>query len=229
VIGGIAGFLKGDVKVRGHSPLVRFIAVYTACTACVLSAIEYKTPWNMLPFMIGLVALAGVGAGWIADRFRSGLGKALAVVLLLVGTGHLGRQCYLGNFRYPADPRNPYVYAHTSPDYLRLVKRVHQIAEQAEAGTDMPIYVVANPHDVWPLPWYLRAYGEVGYWNEIQSVPMTNRPAVVVASVGLHDEMAQRLASGYLTEYYGLRPEVLMALSVRSDLWERFIASRSKE
>ena len=34
-------------------------------------------------------------------------------------------------------------------------------------GTDLYIEVISPEHDYWPLPWYLRAYPNVGWWSEV--------------------------------------------------------------
>ncbi|MCK4764530.1 MAG: TIGR03663 family protein [Candidatus Aminicenantes bacterium] len=49
--------------VGKFSPVfLRFLFFYTLLTTAIFSLIPYKTPWNMLPFYIGMVMLAGAGA-----------------------------------------------------------------------------------------------------------------------------------------------------------------------
>jgi predicted membrane-bound mannosyltransferase len=89
----------------------------------------------------------------------------------------------------------------------------------------VPVYVVTTPENAWPLPWYLRAFSAVGYWSRVQDVPPDN-PPVMIVSPALEDSLTAELKSGYQTEYFGLRPGVLLALHIRQDLWSAFLNSR---
>jgi hypothetical protein len=54
----------------------------------------------------------------------------------LIGAGalHLGLQAWLLTREFPADLRNPYVYAQTSPHARELVARVQAMARVAPDG-----------------------------------------------------------------------------------------------
>jgi predicted membrane-bound mannosyltransferase len=143
----------------------------------------------------------------------------------VAATWQLAMQSTRASFRYPADERNPYVYAQTTPDYLRLAARVHDLAAVHPDGRDMLVAVVAGPHEQWPFPWYARDLAQVGYWSKPADAPVDAAP-VIVASL----EHAAAIDAGggdrYIAEHYGLRPGVLIALFVDRQLWERFMASR---
>ena len=135
--GGIAA-LGHDAGRDGSPRFLRFILFFTVVTAAVYSLIPYKTPWNMLPFYLGLVILAGNGVALLlrVSRFKLDQGP------------HPGRsssrgspiwpvQAYRANFELPADPANPYVYAQTSPDLLKLVAAVEKAAAAAPEKRDL--------------------------------------------------------------------------------------------
>ncbi len=215
--GGIAA-LGRDAGQDGSSRFPRFILFFTVVTAAVYSLIPYKTPWNMLPFYLGLVILAGNGVALLLRVGRSRPVKALILALLAPGFAGLAVQGYRANFERPADPSNPYVYAQTSPDFLKLVAEVEKAAAAAPEKRDLLIEVVAPPDETWPLPWYLRKFGRVGYWTSVESarkdVP-AGRAAVVISSAAFAEEIAAALGEGYGQAFYGLRPEVVLALFVR--------------
>lgn len=50
------------ILVRRTSFWPLYLALYTIATTVIFSALRYKTPWNLLPFYIGIVLLAGIGA-----------------------------------------------------------------------------------------------------------------------------------------------------------------------
>jgi uncharacterized protein (TIGR03663 family) len=225
----------------------RAIALYTAVTAVAFSAVSYKTPWNLLPFYAGAVLLAGVGAqalmglpkgqipilkGQIPtpDRRPGNLTpKARAVVVwaaFFLFFVHLGWQSWRAIDRYGADPRNPYAYAHTSPDFLRLVQRVTDLAAIDADHERMLIRVVAGPYEQWPLPWYLRRMERVGYWTRAADAGPFDGTPVVVASQENASAIETALGDRYMSEMYGLRPEVFLTVFIERGLWERYLATR---
>ena len=159
------------------APLLRFVAVYTALMLAAYSAIPYKTPWCLLGFLHGMILLAGAGAAWLVGRVR-GSWRALAAVAVAAVSVHLLWQAWAASFRFAADPRNPYVYAHTSADVLEVVARLSQLAESHPAGRAMPLQVVTR-RNAWPLPWYLRRLTGVEWWTGVSDAARL-APVVVV-------------------------------------------------
>jgi predicted membrane-bound mannosyltransferase len=152
----------------------------------------------------------------------------LAGVLLAAGLIHLTWLSAEANFKYFADPKNPYVYAQTSPDFLKLIRRVEQVAAVTPEGRGMLIEVIADPYSMWPLPWYLRRYARVGYWEDPARVPSEPAPAVVITTPELQPKLSDKLDDRFQAEFYGLRPSVFLQLYIRNDLWERFIQTQSR-
>jgi uncharacterized protein (TIGR03663 family) len=209
----------------GHPRLVRFLFFFTALAAAAYSLIPYKTPWNALPFYLGLVLLAGNGAGMI---WRAGKFLVIRVIILAVmapGILNLASQDYRANFVDYANPTNPYVYAQTSTDFLRLVRAVEGIAAVHPEHERMLIKVAAPPDETWPLPWYLRKFERVGYWTDIAQAGDLRDAPVVITSAGFADAAERDLGDGYQSAFYGLRPEVVLSLQVRHDLWDAFLKS----
>lgn len=223
-IGAAVSLLRKDDRPDSGSGLRRFFAFYTLLLAAAFSLIPYKTPWNVLVFMQGMTVLAGIGAMAV---IRAGpkwpIQTALAAALAL-GTAQLGHQAWLANFRYPADARNPYVYAHTSTALLRLVNRIEDIAKLAPEGRHLRIDVLKPDADYWPLPWYLRRYDRVGYWAQL---PERFEAPFIIADPRLHERLETELGDRYQEEIYALRPSVLLNVYIRKDLWDALIQSRS--
>ncbi len=222
VVGSVAAFRKGKEGERSPS-LPRIIFVYTVISSAAYSLIPYKTPWNALPFFLGVILLAGHGAAFLMESFTKAGARVAVLAIFAAGALHLGIQCHRANFVLYADPRNPYVYAQTGTDFLRLVRRVEALAAVRPEGRRMLIKVVAGPYDTWPLPWYLREYTNVGYWPDEASAGAVGDAPVVVASSDQAGAVGKLLGNGYYSEFYGLRPGVLLSLFVRNDLWERYL------
>ncbi len=224
IAGSIFAFAQEPGK-EGHPRLVRFLFFFTLIAGAAYSLIPYKTPWNMLPFHLGLVLLAGNGAGalWRAGKFL--VVKVAILALMAPGLLNLAEQDYRANFRDYADPTNPYVYAQTSLDYLKLVRTVEGIAAVHPEGRKMLIMVVAPADETWPLPWSLRKFGRVGYWTEAAAAGPLREAAVVISSAGSVEAVARDLGPGWQSAFYGLRPEVVLDLFVRQDLWDAYVKS----
>ena len=88
------------------------------------------------------------------------------------------------------------------------------------------IKVITNPDEAWPLPWYLRGFSQVGYWQETDEAGTLEDVPVVISSVEKTDNSLAKLQDTHQGEFFGLRPEVLLAVHIRKDLWEKFLDSR---
>ncbi len=104
---------------------------------------------------------------------------------------------------------------------MNLVRRIGELKAVSPEGREMYIQVVADPGSTWPLPFYLRDFPNTGYWTDAALVPASPKPDIVISLA--ETEIAP---DGFLAEYYGLRPDVLLALRIRTDLWDKFIETR---
>ncbi|MBN2318020.1 MAG: TIGR03663 family protein [Acidobacteria bacterium] len=204
---------------------LRYICSYSVLVAAVFSIIRYKTPWNLIHFHIGFILLAGCGASLLLQLPKTRVLRGLFIIVVVGAGCHLGLQNWKANYRYPADTRNPYVYSQTSPDYLRLAGRVADVAALHPDGEDMLIKVIAGPHEQWPLPWYVRNMRRVGYWTNTEEAGRLDDAPVLIASRENAEELEATLGDRYISEFYGLRPWVLLTLYIERTLWERFLES----
>jgi uncharacterized protein (TIGR03663 family) len=164
-VGGAAAW-SGKAVPGADARVLRFLGCYTLLLAVTYAAIPYKTPWCLLGFLHGMILLAGAGAVFLVRAAASTGPRVLIAVLLAAGTAHLGWQAFSGSFRFAADPRNPYVYAHTGTDVFPVVERLTGLAAAHPAGSAMPLQVVSR-ENLWPLPWYLRRLTSVQWWNGV--------------------------------------------------------------
>ena len=174
VLGAWAAFARralADASAR----FVRFLALYSFALTAAYSLISYKTPWCLLGFWHGMILLAGVGAAALLRSVERRFLRLTLGLLLLAGAGHLAWQARLANMTYAADPRNPYVYAQTSPDMLNLVRQVEALAKVHAQGDQMLVKVMAPDSDYWPLPWYLRNLKQIGWWDAGTRRPLRPR------------------------------------------------------
>jgi uncharacterized protein (TIGR03663 family) len=220
-----AGFVHAWLA-RRHEFWPLCLGLYTLATTVVFSALPYKTPWNLVPFYSGMVLMAGVGAAGLVQRARGRSARAVLIVALAGVTAHLAVQSVRASVMYPADERNPWAYAQTSPDYLRLAARVRDLAAHHPDGRGMLVKVIAAPHEQWPFPWYARELTQVGYWTAAAAAGPLEGVPVILASQEEAEAVAAAVGDRYVSEFYGLRPNVLVTLFIEPGLWQRFLASR---
>ncbi len=227
-LGGATAWHRTTPSTAVQAFWARYLTIDVIACAAVFSAIPYKTPWNVLPFHAAAIVLAGVGVTRLIQLTPSRLVRVVLVAIGVIAGAQLGRQAWRASVTYASDPRNPYVYAQTVPDAVRMASRIRALAALRPDGAGMQVSVIAPPSEQWPLPWYLRTMPLVGYWATPDD-PAALRAPVVVASLAYTPALDASLGDGYVSEFYGLRPDVLQALYVERDLWERFLASVARD
>jgi uncharacterized protein (TIGR03663 family) len=217
----VLAVIGGTISLRGSRPLPRFLAVYTIVLTAIYSAISYKTPWCLLSFFYGMILLAGIGAAALLEHFRSRALKFAIAAAILAFTAQLAWQSWRASFVYSADRRNPYVYAQTGPDLLNLVQRAEGLARVSPAGFDTTVKVMAPQSDYWPLPWYLRRFKHVGWYETLPADPFA--PIMIVSSkleAQLDAKSQRKWIMAGITE---LRPGRFFELYVELELWKKYV------
>ncbi|MDE3068151.1 MAG: TIGR03663 family protein [Verrucomicrobiota bacterium] len=194
----------GFFRARGSASRL-FLAIYALLIITIYSAIPYKTPWLALNFWLPLALLAGLAIEWIWFATTK-LPVRAAVLVSLAAVGSLIAQDTRQRvFLHPADENNPYAYAHTVEDLLRLPPRLAQLARQENLAQPRIAVVAADP---WPLPWYLRKYSQVGFWQPGQNPGAAD---FFITSPEAAEKLGDKLKN-FRPEYFGVRPEVLIIL-----------------
>ena len=211
--------------------LLRFIAFYTLILTVIYALIPYKTPWNLLGFLHGMILLAGVGAVRVIHWRPQLVPRVLIMLLLALGSVQLAGQAYRASYVYAADPANPYVYAHPVPDVLTVAQRVAEVARSHPDGERLFIEVIFPEDDYWPLPWYLRAFPNIGWWSAVdEQVPPASiilaAPAVEQALMhkfyNLPPPGERNLYLPLFDTYLEMRPQVEVRGYVTKELWDAY-------
>ncbi|HEX4120166.1 MAG TPA: flippase activity-associated protein Agl23 [Verrucomicrobiae bacterium] len=214
-------------------PLLRLIAFYTFWLTLIYTVVAYKTPWCLLGFYHGMILLAGVGAASVLRACKKVGLRTAAGLALAIGVAQLGWQAWRGNFGltqsgvpYCASPKNPYVYSQTSPDILRLLGIVDALAHVSPDGYNTIVEVI-SPQSYGPLPWYLRRFNKIGYWDQIPDQPLV---PIMIVSADLHAALDERPGKTHLMAgYFQLRPNVFMELYVSTALWAEYVKTLPPE
>ncbi len=248
LVGGAYSLIPSAKPQEGSAAPCVFLTFYTLLLTVLYSAISYKTPWCALSFLLGMILLAGVGVEALFESFRVALRGfraatalwpfcalvvALGVGILAAGALHLAWQSYRLNFdpRLVCDPRNPYVYAHTPPGLPRLAQQLDRLCRRMPPGRELTVHVVVK-ENYWPLPWYFRKFKpeNVGYWLDSRQwekdLVHSHVPDVLIISADI--DTPGPSASYYVQTFASLRPESLVRVCVRNELWPAFLAVAKK-
>ena len=228
VVGAIYSLLpKQKSRFEGSIIFGRFITFSTILLIVIYSVIPYKTPWCVLNMLLGIILLAGTGVSTLVRLIPGTMGKILITLVILAGCVQLTQQSYRTSFVAYTDPRNPYVYAQTVPDIEQLQNRLNVLSAASPQDDAVIIKVFSIDNYYWPLPWNLRRFPNIGYWN---SVPSSPDAPIVLASPEFDAELTRKLDSTHLmTGYFGIRPGVFLEVWVRMDLWKSYLDKRKAE
>jgi uncharacterized protein (TIGR03663 family) len=197
------------LRKRDQSPY-GFLAFYALLLAAGYSLIPYKTPWLALNFWLPIALFAGLAIGslWRMPAEYPVLRipiRAVCILVIAVGAALIIHDTRQRVFVHPADDGNPYAYAHTSEDLLGLPAEIEKLAK-GDAISAPRIAVIAS--DPWPLPWYLRQFSRVGFW---QPGEQPGKADFYITSTEAVDQYANQLES-FRPEFFGVRPGVLILL-----------------
>jgi uncharacterized protein (TIGR03663 family) len=187
----------------------RFLAYYGLLVAAIYSLIPYKTPWLALNLWLPLalfVAMA-VESVWSVALTQFGRSAVIPVfcIFALFSGVLITHDTRLRVFLKPADESNPYAYAQTSDDILDLPREIEDTARRDGISTPRIAVIASDP---WPLPWYLRRFQQVGFWQPGQRVTDAD---FYVTSTEAADQYADRLHD-FRPDFFGSRPGVLILL-----------------
>ena len=200
---------------RRGAGLLRFLAVYACAMMVVYSLIPYKTPWCVLGALDAMILLAGAGLAALAEWLPRPAWVGIAILLAVAGF-----QAWRASFPLSSDPRNPYAYAHTGRD-------VYAIRDRLEAlGRGMSVQVISS-QNLWPLPWYLRAFPHVEWWRSLgpgyrpaDVILMTPEmePALIHELYEVPPPGSRKLYRSIFDRYMELRPQVELRGYIRASL-----------
>jgi uncharacterized protein (TIGR03663 family) len=209
--GGLVLVLSGvgviaTIKNREQSAY-GFLAYYLLLIAAMYSAIPYKTPWLALNLWLPMALFAArtVEFLWRMALKYVKLGVAVPLFSMVAGVAavliaHDTRQRV---FLHPADEANPYAYAHTAEDLLGVAPDIEDLSRRHGIAAPRIAVIAADP---WPLPWYLRHFAHVGFWQPGQQPDDAD---FYITSTEVAEQYADRLR-GFRAEFFGARPNVLI-------------------
>lgn len=201
--------------LRGRNRVAMFAGLWAMGLFLAYTIIPYKTPWLALSFLLPMCIAAGYAIGEIFESKNN----ALQGIGLLIAAGSLAILAYLTydlNFVRYDDEDAPMVYAHTSREFLDMIRDIERFADASGKGKETAIDIVSP--DYWPMVWYMKDYKKAIFHGQLTDTKPP--PEMIVAKKGDQDaEVMRRYSANY--DYYAsyhLRSGVDLVLLVRKDL-----------
>jgi uncharacterized protein (TIGR03663 family) len=212
-----------------NKTFLQFTAAFVLVMMVVFSVIPYKTPWNFLTFWYGCIFFGAVGLKFILNLIKKNSIRQIFYLVFSITIIHLGWQSYQLSFKHSSDTGNPYVYAHPGGDVINIANKLEQLAMHHEEGYQLHIEVIAKNSDYWPLPWYLRNFDKIGWWEKIDL--QTEAAPIVIIQPELVDSLIYKLYEMPLPGqrhlyiplfdgYTELRPGIEFQGYIRKDFWD---------
>jgi uncharacterized protein (TIGR03663 family) len=199
--------------MRGRNRVAMFVGLWGTGLFLAYTIIPYKTPWLALSFLLPMCISAGYAIGEVFESKNN----ALQGIGLLLAAGSLAVLAYFTydlNFVRYDDEDAPMVYAHTSREFIDMVRDIEHFAEVSGKGKEASIDVVSP--DYWPMVWYMKDYKKAIFHGRMAD----STAEVIVAKKGDQDaEVMRRFSANY--DYYAsyhLRSGVDLVVLVRKDL-----------
>ncbi len=191
------------------SPSKTFLALSAFFHFLIYSLFTYKTPWLMALPLAHVLLLGGMTVPLLRSPRPRQLAAAMALTLMVAWQL---LQAHRAAFQFPSESRNRLAYVPTSPDISTLEAWLEKLDASQPDLPLQPIAVIGS--DYWPLPWYLRRYGQVGYYPE---APASLERLPLVFAIG---DLTDILATTHVPVPRGLRDGVPVTAWVRTDFWD---------
>ena len=197
------------VATRLPSPSA-FLAFYAVLIAILYSGIPYKTPWLGLNLWLPLALLAGMACEQLwRISVNSTFFRMACVSIGLVTAVCIFHDTRQRVFVDSSGEDNPYAYAHTSEDLLGLPAEIERLSRQNDITSPRIAVIAADP---WPLPWYLRHYSHVGFWQPGQQPAPHAGDADYYITSSVAADRYPELLDNFRPQFFGVRPGVLTLL-----------------
>ncbi len=113
------------------------------------------------------------------------------------------------------------------PDFLNLAQRIEGIARVAPAGYETIVKTIAPQSDYWPLPWYLRRFQHLGWYEKLPEDPFA---PIVVVSAKLNARLDEKSDKKWIMAGYSeLRPGNFFELYVELELWKKYVETLPRD
>ena len=203
--------------------------IFALFLLAVFSIIPYKTPWNILGLVPLMAILGGSGLMYLYQKAAVRYTRLILIFIFMIMLAAEGFESYRVNYLYAADTASPFTYGHSRQDVTEIGRIMDGYFSQDTTFARAQIAAIAAGGDYWPLPWHLRRFKNVGYWNEVPEG--IGDADIIFVSPDLESDLVRHLYE--LTPFENrhlylplferdmeLRPGVMIRAYISIDLWQ---------
>src|SRR5213594_3069133 len=176
---------------------LRYLAIYGVGSFIAYSYVKYKTPWCIISF--GWPFLYVFGAAVLLVRPKNLRKVYIAIGVLLFAS--FVRSIWLNYFRC-SSPTEPYAYVQTYNDIFKLTRPLLKLAKRDQAYYHLVGHLIRS--SVYPLPWMLRDFDRVGYY-EGGNMPANIDGDFLLVQQDKIKDVESKLKGSYYTDTLTLR------------------------
>jgi hypothetical protein len=214
----LLGVLGMVYAFRKRSVFAVFAVFWSIILFLIYSSVPYKTPWLALSFIAPLALLAGFFCEQLyrsiaANRAMTAGAGVLAAALLIAWAKGVSLPV---NFEHYDEDSYMLVYSQTRRDLNDMMARLKEYADKSGQGFDTEIKITSDEY--WPMQWYLREYGHVGFWGPSILEPTSQvdpDSPIIIGRSTTQTKLEAKLKDTYYSEMYSLRPGVDLVLYTR--------------
>jgi predicted membrane-bound mannosyltransferase len=208
---------------------ILFSSLFITCLI-LFSLIPYKTPWNMLGLVPVMALIGGITIAYFWQMFKISNLKLVFISPLLLLLILLFHEAWQLNYVYSDAPENPFTYGHARQEIKRISNKLDELRHKYHYLLKTRIDVIAKNAEYWPLPWYLREYEKVAWWdtvpNDIASTPIVFLTPEMESDFiyQLYEKTPYEKRKLYLPLFdheIELRPGVMIRGYIHKELWEK--------
>ncbi len=180
-------------RIYASSKEMRTIGIFGLWLFLVYSVVPYKTPWCVMNLVWPFCFVFADSFDNVLKTKAKGLAQAALSTLLLLS----GFRTASLNFWHATDPKEPYVYTHTFNDVKKLTGFLAAMAKKDPSNYELKGSIILSSS--WPLPWLLRDFSNVGYYDKDHLPPAPDADFLLVGNESIY-RVEERMEQKYFVE-----------------------------
>lgn len=201
----------------------KFFFWNTLIVLLIYSFIPYKTPWCAQVIVYSMIATASISLIRMLNSKSRALKWTTSALFLLLSFDLFRQGMLITEQGFSISDRNQYAYSHAVLDVEALGARIEELSHISGEAYDMPIHFFTGQY--WPMPWYLKKFNKVGYWEQQESqFSLLDVPVVVTTPDRI--DIINQLDTTHQSELRSRIPGYWLQVFYRKDLWQKFLESK---
>ena len=204
---------------RGHL----FFGVNSITLLLVYSFIPYKTPWCAQVISYAFMLSASISFVRVFNLKKKSIKVSSYLVVAVLFIDMFRQGTLITDKKFCVSDRNQFAYSHAVYDVERLGERVAEFSEITGQDSEMPIHFLTGEY--WPMPWYLRTFKNIGYWEDQRPTTDLSKLPIIITTPD-KETLCNELSKSHESELRSRLPGYWLQVFYRKGLWKEYLESR---